>query len=49
MFKTNSLGPGALARSDARPSDMCRFNSRIRQHSFVEFSHEIISTAILSR
>ena len=45
--------PGAVARSDPHPpgmqtvTDGHRFDPHVWQHSFVEFGHEIISTAIL--
>ena len=39
--------PGAVARSDP-PSHGYGFDPHVRQHSFVEIGHEIISTAILS-
>ena len=43
------LGP--VARSDARPPGIrtvTGFDPRVRQHSFVEIGHVIISAAILS-
>ena len=40
--------PGAVARSDARPPGVRTVGPYVGQHSFVEFGHEIISTAILS-
>ena len=43
--------PGPVVRSDARPPGMRTvrgFDPRVRQHSFVEIGHEVISTSILS-
>ena len=40
--------PGAVARSDAWYADGRGFDPHIRQPSFVEIGHEIMSTAILS-
>ena len=41
---------GAVAWSDLhpQPGGWLRFDPQVRQNSFMEFGHEIISTAILS-
>ena len=42
-------GPGSsVGCASAWYSDGCGFDPRVRQHSYVEIGHEIISTAILS-
>ena len=42
-------GPGSsVGCASAYDADGRGFDSRVRQHSFVENGHEIISTAILS-
>ena len=49
---TRYCKPGAVARSDVRAftwyADGRVFDDHIRQHSFVEIGHEILSTAVLS-
>ena len=49
---TRYCKPGVVARSDVRAStwyaDGRVFDDHIRQHSFVEIGHEILSTAVLS-
>ena len=44
--KADNLEPGAVAPLDAWYADNCGFDSHIQQHSFMEFGHEITSTAI---
>ena len=42
-------GPGSSVRcTSAKYSDDGGFDPRVRQHSFMQIGHEIISTAILS-
>ena len=48
---TRNYKPGAVALSDVHAStwyaDGRVFNDQVRQHSFVEIGHEILSTAFL--
>ena len=49
---TKYCKPGAVARSDVSAStwyaDGRVFDDHVRQHSFVEIGHEILSTTVLS-
>ena len=48
-FQNVTAGPGmSVGCASAWHADGRGFDPRVRQHSFVENSHEIISTAILS-
>ena len=49
MSKHNSgLSTNMVGRASAGYADVRGFDHHVRQHSFVEIGHEIISTAILS-
>ena len=49
MHRLRYTGRGSSVRSASTwYGDSCRLDPHVRQHSFVEFGHEIISMAILS-
>ena len=52
FFDANSITKSRLVQLDpifvCFASEWVRFDPHVRQHSFVEIGHEIISTAILS-